>query len=209
MRIVAPELIQREEQALIESIKSVFLYDEFCKQFNNNHQIELSGVPELNGGDLVVEQDKILFKLNIFSNIGFSILIDRQGNFIGFESSADQSNLTESADKQHMILSAPDIIRKKEEEILRAISQAIDTENVETLFEKEFNAKLTGDTLLEDGNIVINNNMLAYRLNFTAGLNINLHVDMDGNLIEIHPPDKLENQTIYGEATNNETTYPD
>jgi hypothetical protein len=200
MRIIDPEVIHREEKALIESIKSVFLFDVFSQQFKNNYHIELAELQELNGGDIVVGQDKILFELNTFCRVNFAILIDRQGNYIGFDSTANQTELPDEANEQKMVLSAPDTIRKKEEEIVRAIAQEIDTKNIETLFENEFKAQLAGDSQIKGGNITIYNNMLAYRLIYTAGLNINLHIDMAGNLVELNPPQpELEGEDLYSE----------
>lgn len=188
MRIVEPEVIQRQEKDLIESIKSLFLFDVFCQEFNNNYKITLVELEELNGGEIVVRQNKILFQFKAFIKVSFAILIDRQGDYVGFDSLDDQIELVDEANEhQHMILSIPDTIRQKEEEIVRAISQEIESKNIEILFEKEFKVKLAGDCQLKDGNLTIFNNTVAYRLNYTAGLLLNLHIDMGGNLIELNP----------------------
>ena len=188
MRIVEPEVIQKQEKALIESIKSLFLFDVFCQELNKIYKIELAGLEELNSGDIIVSQDQILFELNALSKVGFAILIDRQGGYIGLDFSSNQAELADEVnEQQQMVLSAPDTIRQKEKEIVQAISQGIESKNIETLFKNEFNLQLTSNCQLIGGNLTIIDNKLAYRLNYTAELLLNLYIDMAGNLIELNP----------------------
>jgi hypothetical protein len=188
MRIIEPEVIKKEEKALFESIKSLFLFDVFCQEFNKTYKIELTGLEELNSGDIIVSQDQILFELNVLSKVSFAILIDRQGSYIGLDFSSNKAELADKInEQQRMVLSAPDAIRQKEKEIVQAISSGIESENIETLFKNEFNLKLTSNCQLMGGNLTIIDNKLAYRLNYTAELLLNLYIDMAGDLIELNP----------------------
>ena len=155
MRIVDPEVIQREEKALIESIKSLFLFDVFHQECKDKYNIDLARLEELNSGDIVIEQDNVLFKLNALCKVGFAILIDREGNYMAFDFSTEPTEVADDANEKQTILSVPDTIRKKEEEIVRAISKEINTNNIEAVFENEFKAKLAGDIQSEGGKLTI------------------------------------------------------
>lgn len=189
MRIVSPEVIQQEERSLLEGIKALFRIDSFKQHFTENYRLELSDLSSLDGGDIIVQNDRVVFAMGLSGKIAFSILIDRRGNYLAFDNSHQEGHEDGPGAEHRMMLSSPDTILQKEREIVNAIADGVDHNTVRSLFEKEFNFRLDGGTHFEGGTIAIFNSLPVYRLNYKSELNVNLLIDKAGSLIEFASPE--------------------
>ena len=76
-------------------------------------------------------------------------------------------------------------IKNSEKELIDAITGDLDWGAIERLFEKKYNLQLKDDIDYKDGDIVIHNAQIAYRLNFEVKLGFSVLFDRRGECIEV------------------------
>ena len=130
--------------------------------------------PKLNftSGDMVFEDNKILFNLFFEAPLEFSILIDRLGNHLGFVIHSYSAASEESEPEPNANLIDIEVIKRREKEIVNAIAGSVNKQQVVSLFENENKLKLKNGVHFKDGEITSFNDTVAYKLNFESEVQI-------------------------------------
>jgi hypothetical protein len=196
MRLVDPDVIKREEQMFIEALKSVFKFDAFRSYFKDNHNIELTDLYELNGADILVRDNRILFGLDACCKVHFSITLDRYGNFLKVDNSSAREFSDDVSNGNGSFLLDAGIIRSKEKDIIRAIGSSVSSENIKTLYKREMGIALSEEICFEDGKITIHNSAPAYQLVYTAVCDFTILVDKSGHPVELVFTDSQESTRL-------------
>ena len=90
MKITDPDIIKNGEKDLIEALKND-LYLDAVKEVLKKRMTE--AVLSSEGGEIVVYNNKIAFKLNFDIHLSGSLMFDRQGNYISeSDETGDQEN---------------------------------------------------------------------------------------------------------------------
>ena len=85
MKITNNEVIKTGEQELIDSINGELDWEIMEDIFKNEHQLEIGEDVEYRSGDLVVYDNQVAYQLEFDVKVKLSILVDRDGNYLGFK----------------------------------------------------------------------------------------------------------------------------
>jgi len=184
MRIVDAEVIQQEEKMLFHSLNGIIDPYVLQENFRKNYNLEISPKLNFTKGDLVCDEKQIIFHLCFNVPLEFSILIDREGNNLGFtlrKNSTEESKTTEESDLKLLDV---EVIKRREKEILNAISGAVDKQELSNLFIKKNGFNLKGNVHFKDGEITVLESKVAYKLNFETELEFGIQIDKYGKLIK-------------------------
>jgi len=184
MRIVDAEVIQQEEKMLFHSLNGIIDPYALQENFRKNYNLEISPKLNFTKGDLVCDEKQIIFHLCFNVPLEFSFLIDREGNNLGFtlhKNSTEESKTTEESDLKLLDV---EVIKRREKEILNAISGAVDKHELSNLFIKKNGFKLKGNVHFKDGEITVLESKVAYKLNFETELEFGIQIDKYGKLIK-------------------------
>ena len=184
MRIVDTEVIQQEEKMLFHSLNGIIDPYALKENFRKNYNLEISPKLNFTKGDLVCDEKQIIFHLCFNVPLEFSILIDREGNNLGFtlhKNSTEESKSTEESDLKLLDI---EVIKRREKEILNAISGAVDKQGLSNLFIEKNGFKLKGNVHFKDGEITVFESKVAYKLNFETELEFGIQIDRYGKLIK-------------------------
>ncbi len=98
MKITDSEVIRSGEQELIEGIIADLDWGAVDAVIKEKHGLELEEDVEFRKGDLVVLENKIAYKLDFQVKLNISILLDREGNYLGLETTSKKAEQEEKAD---------------------------------------------------------------------------------------------------------------
>ncbi len=183
MSIVDPEVINKWEKELFSSILTSIDVPKINKLFSENYRLKILEQPEFEEGEIVVHQNRIVYKLGFRSLVSFCLLLDKTGNFRGF-TKADDSFLLDTGknDSDNNIVSF-ETVRIKETEFLYTIAANISNKSISELFYKLYTLKVNGDAIYKRGDTIVYNGHVTYRLAFDVEVNFSLIIDREGNYI--------------------------
>ena len=79
------------------------------------------------------------------------------------------------------------VIKKKEREFISAIKTELDWGMIKNLFIEEYLARISNFVNCEQGNIVVYNNCVAYKLDFKIKMPFSIMIDRGGDFLKIAP----------------------
>jgi hypothetical protein len=185
MRILNSEIISKEENVLIVGINAALDSSKIVKVFKDQYNLDLIDTTALKDGDIVVYKNQIAFKLGFDAWVSFSLMLDRVGNFVGLTSQNGVSEKQEEDTEGQVNLMEADFIKRREREIIEAIAEPLDKNQLNDLFEKEFNLKINGSLNFKNGEMVAYDNFAVYKLNYDAQLRFYLLMDRAGNYLAL------------------------
>lgn len=80
-----------------------------------------------------------------------------------------------------------EIIKNGEKELIDAITGDLDWTTIEQVFKDKFKLGLQEDVEYKQGDIVIHNHQIAYRLDFDVKVSMSVLFDRKGEYLDIHP----------------------
>ena len=182
MRILNSEIIAKEENVLIVGINAALDSSNIEKVFKDQYNLDLIDTTPLKDGDIVVYKNQIAFKLGFDAWVSFSLMLDRVGNFVGLTTQNSVSEEAEEDTGDQINLMEADFIKRREREIIEAIAEPLDKNQLNVLFEKEFNLKINGNLNFKNGRMVVRREALELLNKFTS---INLFAGRFYNLITV------------------------
>ena len=183
MVIVNPDIIDKWEMELIESLVAALDVREVRSLFNDKYGLRLKENLDFDNGRIVAFKNQIVYDLRFKAISIFSVIIDRTGRIREINEPNENDALTEARSESNTILSDPEVIKRKEKELVDAVASNLNINNLGTLFEKKFKLQITGDYQYKHGDIVVFNDHVGFRLDYEVVFNFSLSVDRKGNLL--------------------------
>lgn len=87
-----------------------------------------------------------------------------------------------------MKIASPEIIRKGEQEFIKGIASNLDWEVIKEIFRKEHNLELEEAVKYKDARINIQDNRIAFSLDFDVKVRLSVQLDREGNYISVQQP---------------------
>jgi hypothetical protein len=203
MKILSPEIITKEEDVFITSLKSTLNSNHIGKVFKDQYNLGSVAGMNCNCGDIVVYNDQIAFKLGFEVKVAFAVLIDRSGHFLGITDAANPAAADVEPTACRMNLVEPEFIRKCEQDIIATMAASLEKEALLDLFAKDLQLNMNGNLEFQKGSMVTHENSVAYRLEYETQLLFNLLIDRSGNYLGPgQPPEFPEEPEV-------EATVPD
>ncbi len=106
-----------------------------------------------------------------------------------------------------MKITNPDGIRSSEKELIDNITGDLDWSVIEKVFKKEHNLSLEDDVEYRQGDIVVHNNKIAYKLEFDVKVKLSVIFDRNGDYLDISTPANQNNQS--DESQNSDMSESD
>ena len=92
MNLTDSEIIKRKERELVDAIADALNPKDIGALFEQEHNIKLSDNAEYKQGNIVVSNNHAAYKFDFAAELKFSLLVDRNGNYLAFSDSNDHSN---------------------------------------------------------------------------------------------------------------------
>jgi len=181
MAIVNPDTINKWEMELIESLTAALDVLEVRSLFMDKYGLRLKENLESDRGRIAAFNNQIVYELRFKAIAIFSVVIDRSGNFQGFGRTNEQDALNEDRPRSDAMLSDPEMIRRKERELINAIASGLNIDGLGTLFGKEFKLQVLGAPQFKSGDLVVSNGHAGFQLDFEMAINFSILVGRSGN----------------------------
>jgi len=104
-----------------------------------------------------------------------------------------------------MKIANPEIIKKGEQEFIKAIADNLDWSVIKEIFRKEHNLELEEAVKYKDAKINVYDNRIAFSLDFDVKVRLSIQLDREGNYISVEYPEivdkfsKREDEYLRGE----------
>lgn len=86
-----------------------------------------------------------------------------------------------------------DVIKSGEQELIDAITADLDWGTIDKIFSKEHNLKIDENVEYRNGDIVVHNDQIAYKLEFDVNVILSVLLDREGNYISVTSSGDLNN----------------
>jgi hypothetical protein len=197
MTIVNPDIINKWEMELIESLTADLEVREVRRLFENKYGLRLKENLEFDRGRIATFNNQIAYEFR-FKAIAFCpLVIDRTGNFQGFGRTNEKDAVHADRPGSDTMLSDPEVIRKKERELINAIASDLNTDGLGTLFGQEFKVQILGEPQFQSGDLVVFKGHAGFQLNFEMAIHFSILVGRNGNYLHFddfnHPRVSAEN----------------
>jgi hypothetical protein len=104
-----------------------------------------------------------------------------------------------------MKIANPEIIKKGEQEFIKAVADNLDWSVIKEIFRKEHNLELEEAVKYKDAKINVYDNRIAFSLDFDVKVRLSIQLDREGNYISVEHPEivdkssKREDEYLRGE----------
>jgi len=104
-----------------------------------------------------------------------------------------------------MKIANPEIIKKGEQEFIKAIADNLDWNVIKEIFRKEYNLELEEAVKYKDAKINVYDNRITFSLDFDVKVRLSIQLDREGNYISVEHPEivdkssKREDEYLRGE----------
>jgi len=98
VKITDSQVIRNGERELIDNITADLDWETIEKIFKERHHIAIQDDVEYKQGDIVIYENQVAYKLDFEVKVTLSVLLDRIGNYIAFNTSADTPEAEQKAD---------------------------------------------------------------------------------------------------------------
>jgi hypothetical protein len=183
MIIVDPNVIEKEEKMLFHSLNGIIDPRTIQEHFINFYNLEISPNLNFTKGDLVCIENQILFELFFIVPLEFSLLIGREGNYLGFTLNRNSQRENEEKVESDTRLLDVEVIKRREKEIVNAIAGAIDKKGLSNLFTQTNAFNIKGNIHFKDGEISTHESAIVYKLNFETEFEFGMQIDKHGRLL--------------------------
>ena len=183
MAIVNPDTINKWEMELIESLTAALDVRVVRSLFQEKYGLKLSESLESDKGHILAFKNQIVYELRFKAISIFSVVIDRSGIFQGFSRPSEKDAVSGGRSESDTMLSDPEVIKRKERELINAIASGLDKENLGTLFGKEFKIQVLGDPQYRYGDLVVFKGHAGFQLDFEMAVNFSILVCRNGNFL--------------------------
>ena len=191
MLIIDPEVINKGEKELISSILTSVDSYHINKLFNKNFGLTIREKLVLNEGDIVVYDSQVAYRLDFNAVATISLLLDKRGHFQGFTNPNDIFLLNAEETDSENIITDFELIRLKETEFLDALAATIDKKKIIEYLHNVTKLKSNGIVIYKEGDIVIFNGQVTYKLTFDFKTNFSLFLDRTGNYLGFSLPEDI------------------
>jgi hypothetical protein len=82
MRITKADVIKNGEQDLMDAISADLDWGAIERVFREKHHLNIEEDVEYKGGDMVVHNDHVAYRLEFIARVTLSVLLDREGNYL-------------------------------------------------------------------------------------------------------------------------------
>lgn len=91
MKLTKEDVIRNSEQELIDAINGELDWEALEDIFRREHQLDIGEDIEYKRGDIVIHQGRIAYRLEFDVKVNFSLLLDREGNYLpgGLDGASD------------------------------------------------------------------------------------------------------------------------
>jgi len=196
MAIVNPDTISKWEMELIESLAAALDVREVRNLFQDKYGLKLKENLESERGRIVAFNNRIVYELRFKAICIFAIVIDRFGNFQGFGGTNAQDAVNEDRPRSDTMLSDPEVIGRKERELINAIASGLNMDGLGMLFGKEFKLQSRANPQFESGDLVVFKGHAGFQLNFEMAINFSIMVGRNGDYLRFgdfnQPPASAE-----------------
>jgi hypothetical protein len=100
-----------------------------------------------------------------------------------------------------------DIIKSGEKELIDLITADLDWNAIEKIFEKRHRLRITDDVQYKDGDIIVHDNQIAYKLDFNIKVTLSLLFDRTGEYLSFKTSADLD-PSVEAEANADNTSSP-
>ena len=188
MRLVDKSIITKAEGIFYNSMSSVLDQANILKLFKENYNIRLSGGAQFQDMDLVVFNDNVAFRFDYTATAYFSILMDRNGEFLEMEENTKQSEVIYANSNNADSLLDAKFIREKESQLADTIANAIDRETLTRLIEINSHASLNGQLDFMGAQFTVYQNRLVYNLIYQGEIALSFLLDQKGRFLDFADP---------------------
>jgi hypothetical protein len=206
MKIINPEIIEKEEQRLLLSISDSLDLDAIREMFEKESGFEPIEKTKIQSSSIIVFGSQVVFKLQFEAPVKFSLLIDRLGNYLEMDNQNHDTDEKPAIRESPKYLANPEIIQKSEKEIIEKIAASLQKEQIKELFEQKFNFNLDGEIQFRNGNMLIHQSSITYKLNYDALLRFELMLDRSGKYLTPNAADKISSEDIQTQYSGAVTT---
>ena len=104
-----------------------------------------------------------------------------------------------------MKIANPEIIKKGEQEFIKAIADNLDWNVIKEIFRKEYNLELEEAVKYKDAKINVYDNRITFSLDFDVKVRLSIQLDREGNYFSVEHPEivdkssKREDEYLRGE----------
>ena len=184
MTIVNPGTINKWEVELIESLVAALQVHEVRRLFTENFGLGLRENLEFDHGRIATFNNQIAYDFRFKAIAVFPVVIDRSGNFLGFGRMNEEDIMLEDQPGPDKMLSDPDVIRRKERELLTAVASDLNLDGLGALLGKEFKPQILGEPRFKSGDLVVFNGQAGFQLNIEMAINFSILVSRNGNFLD-------------------------
>ena len=93
-----------------------------------------------------------------------------------------------------MKITNADIIKSGERELIDTIISDLDWDTIEKIVKTRHKLKIQDDVEYRQGDIIVHNNQVAYKLDFDVKMTLSVVFDRDGNYLSLVTSDDLEDE---------------
>jgi hypothetical protein len=147
--------------------------------------------------DLVVFNDNVAFRFDYTATAYFSIIMDRNGEFLEMEENGANFDFNDSSPNDDDSLLDSDFIREKISQLADTIADGIDKETIARLIEINSHAKLNGRLDFLGARFIVNQNKPAYNLIYQGEIELSFLLDERGRFLDYADPHANENDISY------------
>lgn len=183
MAIVNPDTINKWERELIESLTAALQVHEVRRLFKENYGLRIREDLEFDRGRITTFNNQITYEFRFKTIAIVPVVIDRSGNFLGFGRINEENILPEDQSESDTMLSDPDVIKRKERELINAIASDLNLDSLGRLFTKEFKLQILGEPRIESGDLVVFEGHAGFQLNFKMAVHFSILVGRNGNFL--------------------------
>jgi len=127
MKLTASDVIKSGEQDLFDGITGDLDWGTIEQIFRENHNLGIGEDVEYKKGDIIAHDNQVAYRLEFEVKVNFSVLLDREGNYISMAISEGSEN-TQENDETGMPVESEEQIGESEKEEGGDISKEISTE---------------------------------------------------------------------------------
>ena len=188
MKLVDTSIINNAEGIFYKAMISAMDLATIEALFRKHYNLNLSGEAEFQNLKIVAHNSQIAFKFDYTAFAIFSIYMDRSGEFVDMENTAQKpAAKIKPTDSANSLMNA-NLIQKNEIQLAEAIAGKIEVETLSRLIEVKNHAKLNSRLDFKQASLAVHQNQPVYKLVYQGKFVLSFLVDEKGNIIDFAEP---------------------